>query len=346
MFQAISSGINTAIAQVVLLTIYPKDKRGGIMGWYGLSLSAAPIVAPTIGGVFVDTVGWRMVFVVTLAFMTVGLFSSIFFFNDVMENRKDRFDIYSFVLSALAFGGVTIGLGNARKMNYLFFLPLIIGIISSVLFIKRQNTLDSPFLDISVFKTREFSISMLSSCLLYMCMMGSSIIIPFFIQNTLGLSATASGLATLPGSLVLTIINPFIGKLYDKYGMRMPAIIGVIFTILGYLGMSMVDINTSLLYVALMHTAKCLGIAIMMMGFLTWGISSVAKEKTAHANALFNSLRMLSGGIGQVLFVSVITGVSTIIQGKEGGGDGGEDCIPLYGCCLHNPASLLFLFYS
>ena len=131
-FQAISSGINTAIAQVVLLTIYPKDKRGGIMGWYGLSLSAAPIVAPTIGGIFVDTVGWRMVFVVTLAFMTVGLFSSIFFFNDVMENRKDRFDIYSFVLSALAFGGVTIGLGNARKMNYLFFLPLIIGFISSV----------------------------------------------------------------------------------------------------------------------------------------------------------------------------------------------------------------------
>lgn len=68
-----------------------------------------------------------------------------------------------------------------------------------------------------------------------------------------------------------------------------------------------------------MHSAKCMGIAIMMMGFLTWGISSVEKEKTAHANALFNSLRMLSGGMGQVLFVSMISGVSSRIQGKEGG---------------------------
>ena len=86
--QAISSSINTAIAQVVLLTIYPVEKRGSIMGWYGLSLSAAPIIAPTIGGLFVDTLGWRMVFVVTILLMTVGLISSLFCFEDVMENRR------------------------------------------------------------------------------------------------------------------------------------------------------------------------------------------------------------------------------------------------------------------
>ena len=68
-----------------------------------------------------------------------------------------------------------------------------------------------------------------------------------------------------------------------------------------------------------MHSAKCMGIAIMMMGFLTWGISTVEKEKTAYANALFNSLRMLSGGMRQVIFVSVVSGVSSRIQGKEGG---------------------------
>ena len=72
LLQAISSSINTAMAQVVLLTIYPVEKRESIMGWYGLSLSAAPIAAPTIGGLFVDTVGWRMVFVVTTIFMAVA----------------------------------------------------------------------------------------------------------------------------------------------------------------------------------------------------------------------------------------------------------------------------------
>ena len=319
LLQAISSSINTAMAQVVLLTIYPVEKRGSIMGWYGLSLSAAPIVAPTIGGLFVDTVGWRMVFVVTTIFMAVALVSSLFCFEDVMENRKDKFDISSFVLSVLAFGGISLALGNAGRMNYLFFVSLVLGISSGVLFVRRQNALTTPFLDVSVLKNRNFAISVASSCMLYMCMMGNSIIIPLFLQNTLGSSVTVSGLVTLPGSLVLTILNPFTGKLYDKYGMRRPAIVGALCVIVSYLGMSMVKMDTSYYYVALMHSAKCMGIAIMMMGFLSWGISSVEKEKTAHANALFNSLRMLSGGMGQVLFVSMISGVSSRIQGKEGG---------------------------
>ena len=317
--QAISSSINTAIAQVVLLTIYPVEKRGSIMGWYGLSLSAALIIAPTIGGLFVDSLGWRMVFVVTILLMTVGLISSLFCFEDVMKNRKDKFDISFFVLSVLAFGGISLALGNAGRMNYLFFLPLVLGIASGVLFVRRQNDLTSPFLDITVLKNRDFAISVVSSGLLYMCMMGSSIIIPLFLQNNLGSSATVSGLVTLPGSLVLTILNPFTGKLYDKYGMRGPAIVGALCVIAGYFGMTMVNMDTSYCYVALMHSAKCMGIAIMMMGFLTWGISSVEKEKTAHANALFNSLRMLSGAMGQVLFVSMISGVSSRIQGKDGG---------------------------
>ena len=248
-----------------------------------------------------------------------GLVSSLFCFEDVMENRKDKFDISSFVLSVLAFGGISLALGNAGRMNYLFFVSLVLGISSGLLFVRRQNALTTPFLDVSVLKNRNFAISVASSCKQYMCMMGNSIIIPLFLQNTLGSSATVSGLVTLPGSLVLTILNPFTGKLYDKYGMRGPAIVGALCVTAGYFGMTMVNMDTSYFYVSLMHSAKCLGIAIMMMSFLAWGISSVEKEKTAHANALFNFLRMLSGAMGQVLFVSMISVVSSRIQGKDGG---------------------------
>ena len=70
--QACSNGITTSLAQVVLLTIYPPEEKGTIMGWYGLSLGAAPVIAPTIAGLFVDTVGWRMIFIVGMFFITIS----------------------------------------------------------------------------------------------------------------------------------------------------------------------------------------------------------------------------------------------------------------------------------
>ena len=184
--QAVSSGITTAMAQVVILSIYPKEKRGSAMGWYGLVLGAAPIIAPTIGGVFIDTVGWRMIFVFTLILMVIGFIFTLFTFDNVLENEKKKFDLYSFILSALTFGGVTLGLGNARRMDALFFVPLIIGIIAGVIFTRRQLSLSSPFLDLTVFRKRNFTLSVVISVFFYMCMMGSSILIPLYLQSVLG----------------------------------------------------------------------------------------------------------------------------------------------------------------
>ena len=316
--QAVSSGITTAMAQVVILSIYPKEKRGSAMGWYGLVLGAAPIIAPTIGGVFIDTVGWRMIFVFTLILMVIGFIFTLFTFDNVLENEKKKFDLYSFILSALTFGGVTLGLGNAIRMDALFFVPLIIGIIAGVIFTRRQLSLSSPFLDLTVFRKRNFTLSVVISVFFYMCMMGSSILIPLYLQSVLGYSATISGLTTLPGSLVMAVSNPFTGKLYDKFGMRKLSIFGALSVILSYFGMSMCSIETSLIFVALMHGVKCLGVAFMMMPFVTWGITSVEKEKTAHANALLNALRSVGGAIGQTVFVSIMTGVGLKSSGVMG----------------------------
>ena len=149
-------------------------------------------------------------------------------------------------------------------------------------------------------------------------MMGSSILIPLYLQSVLGYSATISGVTTLPGSLVMAVSNPFAGKLYDKFGMRKLSIFGALSVIISYFGMSMCSIETSLIFVALMHGVKCLGVAFMMMPFVTWGITSVEKEKTAHANALLNALRSVGGAIGQTVFVSIMTGVGLKSSGVMG----------------------------
>lgn len=110
--QASGNGILTSMAQVILLTVFPEDKRGTIMGWYGLSVGAAPVIAPTLAGVLVDSFGWQMIFYIDAVIMAVSFVFALIVFRDVLETKKQKFDVSSFVMSAVAFGGVTLGIGN------------------------------------------------------------------------------------------------------------------------------------------------------------------------------------------------------------------------------------------
>lgn len=126
-----------------------------MMGWYGLASTAAPIIAPTIAGVLVDTVGWKYIFIYTMIIMIISLILSVVNFGDVLELQDIKFDITSFVLSIFAFGGITLGIGNIGSYgiaSLMSWVPLLIGICGAVFFVMRQFKLDKPFLDIRILK--------------------------------------------------------------------------------------------------------------------------------------------------------------------------------------------------
>lgn len=310
--QAMSNGITTSMAQVLLLTIYPPEKKGTIMGWYGLSVGAAPVIAPTIAGILVDVASWRMIFIITLVILLTSFVYSVIVFEDVLETTKKKFDFLSFILSGIAFGGVTFGVGNAAGglLQLKAWLPFVLGIVSGVWFILRQLKIETPFLDIRVFRSRVFTVSVISSMFLYFIMMGSSIMMPLYVQSILGKSATISGLVTLPGSLAMAIVSPYAGKLYDKFGMRMLAIVGSIGLFIPALGMAMLTMNTPIWVAAVLQIVRCIAIGCIMMPFVTWGVTSLSEKETAHGNALLTALRTIAGAIGTAVFVGIMTSVS------------------------------------
>ncbi|MBR1598970.1 MAG: multidrug efflux MFS transporter [Lachnospiraceae bacterium] len=311
--QACSNGITTSLAQVVLLTIYPPEKKGTIMGWYGLSVGAAPVIAPTIAGLFVDTVGWRMIFIVTLCILAAALLFAFLCFDDVLDTEIRKFDVLSFILSAFAFGGLTLGIGNISRgiTNPEAYVPLIIGVIGSIYFVYRQLHIKQPFLELRVFRQRQFTISVLGSMFLYFIMMGGSVIMPIYVQTILGKSATISGLATLPGSLAMAIVSPFAGKIYDKLGMKKLAVCGTIGLFFSSLGMSFITISTPVWVASALFVIRCIAIGCMMMPFVTWGVSGVSAEQIADGNALITSLRTIAGAVGSAVFVGIMTFVSS-----------------------------------
>lgn len=247
--QACGNGVLMSAAQVIILTVYPEGKKGTMMGTYGLATTAAPIIAPTIAGLMIDAFGWKSIFYLVLVIMVISFIISSIVFEDVLELQNKKFDFLSFVESIIAFGGITLGIGNISAFGLISVeagIPLLLGAVVCVFFVVRQCKLEKPFLDITILNNRNYAVSVISSMVLYLVMMGSSVMMPLYVQTVMGYSAVVSGLVTLPGSFATAVISPFAGRLYDKMGIKNIFIIGSAGLLLSNLGMFFLTVDTPL----------------------------------------------------------------------------------------------------
>jgi len=317
--QGCGNGLLSSMAQVIILTIYPPERIGTVMGWYGLSIGVAPIISPTIAGLLVDSVGWRMIFVIAIAIMSLSLLCAVFIFEDVLPTMRKKFDVISLFISALAFGGVTFAVGNIGTydfVSYQVLMSLIIGIISSVIFAWRQLRIEVPFLDIRVLKNLDFSVSLTATVILQLLLLGSSIIFPVYVQQIKGYSATISGLVVLPGSLAMAVISPFAGSIYDWVGMKLLFTIGPTILAISNYAIFHIDVHQSIWIVSFINVFRCIALASLLMPLVTWAMKDVPKIKASDATALYNSIRFVGGAIGSALVISIMTKVANTI-GKD-----------------------------
>lgn len=315
--QAGANGVLSPLGQVVLLTIYPPEKKGSIMGWYGLSLGAAPVLAPTIVGLLIDIMSWRMVFVLPLIIMIASFIIAVFVFENVIETSRVPFHAVSFFSCLLTFGGITFGIGNIGTCPFFSIwiaLPLVIGLVAGAFFIYCQLHEAQPFLELRTFSNRHFTMSVFGSMILYITTMSSVVLLPLYVQNIEGYSATISGLVTLPGSLVMAVISPVAGKIYDKIGMKCILLIGTICLLFSNFGMYFIKLNSPLWIAALLNVFRQSEVGCLLMTFVAWGTESLPQNYISHGTVLLTSLRTIAGSAGMSLSV----GIMTLIAGKHG----------------------------
>lgn len=320
-FQAMGASIVVSMTQVVIFHVFPEGERGSMMGMYGLAVGAAPILAPALAGMVIDLWGWRMVFTISLGIAALAIIFGLLWMRDVLETERQDFDVLSMIECSIGLSGLMIGLGNITTNPFISIsvaLPLAVGAIGLIVFSYRQLSANSPFLDLRLFKNREFTLGVIGSMFLYAGMMGASTLIPLYVQTVRNMSATVSGVVTIPGSLVMILINPFAGRLYDKLGIRKLFVLGSGLMLVGCLGMSFLEEDTPLIIVVTMFALRQAAIGCMMMPVATWAMSSLSKRATADGTAILTTLRTVAGAIGSAIFVSLSSAVttnSTLIHG-------------------------------
>lgn len=308
--QASGAGIMMPLLQTILFLVFPIEKRGQAMGMFGLVIAFAPAIGPTLSGWLVDQFHWRSVFYVVLPIAIINIVGAYIFLKDVTEQRDIKVDVTSIILSTIGFGGLLYGFsiaGNVGWGSIQVYGTMIIGAISLFIFITRQLKLDQPMLEFRVFKDKIFSLTTGLGMIVFMSMIGTAVILPLFMQNMLGFSALDSGLVLLPGAIVMGIMNPITGKLFDMFGARYLAIGGFfILTVTTFLFTDL-STETTLMYMAVLNAVRMLSISMVMMPVTTAGLNQLPESLIPHGTAMSNTFRQMSGAIGTAVLVTVMS---------------------------------------
>ncbi len=313
MIQAVGAGIILPLQMIVVLYIFPIEKRGSAMGLIGLAMNFAPAIGPTFSGWVVQNYHWNMLFYFILPFALIDVLVAIFVLKNVGETGNPKLDLMSVIYSTLGFGGLLFGLSNASSHDFISVnvaLPIVVGIISLILLVNRSNHSKEPLLNFGIFKYKGYRLNLIISFVLTAGMYGAIMLLPIYLQNIREMTPMESGMTLLPGAIVMAVMSPITGRMFDKYGSKRLAMSGLTLVTVGTFIIGLIDLNTPIVSIVLLQVVRSLGFALTLMPIQTAAFNAVPLELAAHASAMFNTQRQLAGSMGTALFVVVMTVVS------------------------------------
>lgn len=308
--QAAGAAIMMPVLMNVMLVSFPIEKRGAAMGVFGLIIMFAPAIGPTLSGWIVEHYNWRMLFIFIAPISLLIFLSGIFLLKDKKEKVDLRLDFLSVVLSTLGFGGLLYGFssaGNAGWGSPQVYLSLIIGVISLILFISRQSRLKEPMLSFTVFKFPSFALASIIIMIINMALFSGFLMLPIYAQSIRGISPMDTGLMLLPGAVLNAFLSPVTGRLFDKYGGRILAVIGLTITTVTTYFFSQLTFETSYVSLIVLHALRMIGMALTMMPVSTNGLNELPARFYPHGTAMNNTLNQVSGAIGTALLVTIMS---------------------------------------
>nr|WP_210023300.1 MULTISPECIES: DHA2 family efflux MFS transporter permease subunit [unclassified Paenibacillus] len=313
--QAAGTGLLFPLLTNVVFAIVSIDKRGSAMGTIGIVITFAPAIGPTLSGIIVEHFSWRVLF---YSVLPIALFVIIFAslkLKNMTETTKPKIDLLSLLLSTFGFGGIVYGFSSAGEghggwSSNEVLIPTAIGVVSLVLFTWRQLTMAEPLLDLRTFKYNVFRMSTLIMMIVMMAMFSAMMLLPIFLQNALGYSPLEAGLVMLPGGVVMGIMSPITGRLFDKFGAKWLAIIGLGLMANTLWQFAFITLSTSYSTIMILNTLLMLGISMLMMPVMTNALNELSPPLYPHGTAIISTLQQVAGAVGTALLVTVMTNSS------------------------------------
>jgi len=332
--QAAGTGIMMPLLMTTIMNVVPAQSRGRMMGRVGLVISLAPAIGPTLAGAVLETLNWRALFAIVLPIAIIALAMGAKWMTNLGETRAMPLDILSIPLAALGFGGIVFGLsqfgGHGGSGETVGIIALVVGAVALALFVWRQLVLqrvDDALLDLRVFRSGNFTIAVIVMTIVALAMFGTLTLLPQYLQNVVGLNALESGLILLPGSILMGLLGPVMGRVYDALGTRPLLIPGTILVSASLFFYSTVGENTPSWILIIVQTAMSIGLAMSFTPLFSASLGSLDRSLYSHGSAVLNTLQQVGGAAGvavltvaysAILHAGEDEGLSTAVAGAPG----------------------------
>lgn len=313
--QACASGMLMTFQMTTMISIYPIEKRGSILGLSSLVISAAPAIGPTISGLILEFLPWRWLFILVLPFMLLAFIVGYFKLPNFSTPRPIKIDyisvLISLVGSALALGSLTV-----FQINLWYgLLMLVSGLLIIAVFTKRQLHLKNPMLKVQIFTYPSFRWMTLVGIFAFMVLLGTEQLMPIYTEKIIGMGSFLSGLILLPGAICNAIAASFVGRWYDQYGPKWLITIGAIIMLISSIPLVMVNQHSSVAGLTIAYTFRMIGNAFVFSPALSEAFSDLSQTENSHGTALNNTLRQVFGAVSVTLCVVIANTPASLVTG-------------------------------
>ena len=306
--QGFSAGVAQPLVMATIFTVFPPDRRGMAMGVFGLGVVFAPAIGPTMGGLMIEYFSWRYVFFISLPFCVIAAGMGLLFMPTRRIPREiPPFDWLGFALLCISLFGLMTGIADGQREGWAsdaIVFRLAAGGLATLAFIFWELHTPRAMLDIRIFANLEFSAAALIAFIFGAGMMGSTYVMPVFVQTIIGFTPLLAGLMMMPAGLMLAFIFPIAGRMADAIPASTMIIGGLLLFSAGFALMCMADVDTTFWTLVGMVMVSRLGLGFINPSLNASSLKALPADKVRQGAGIANFMRQLGGAFGINLMVA------------------------------------------
>lgn len=299
--QACGGGFMLPVATAMIYRIFPPERRGMIMGIFGVVIMGAPAIGPLLSGYFVQDASWRLIFYINVPIGIAAAILSFFLMHEFPHSSKSKLDVVGFVTSTVGFFCLLFGFSNVSTDGWSspkVFLYIVVGVIFLAVFTIQELTVENPMLDLKVLKYPLFSLSVVIASVLYVALFVALFLLPIYLQNEMGYTAIKTGQFLTPAAIASAIVMLIAGRLFNRVGPRLLGGVGLLLLTGATYGFAHLSLDSTSNYIQVMYIIRSLGMGLAMMPVMTAGMNQVPVREIGQASAMSNAIRQVSASLG------------------------------------------------
>jgi DHA2 family multidrug resistance protein len=318
--QGFGAGALQPTEQAILRQTFSAKEQGMAMALFGMAVMIGPALGPTLGGLIIDHYSWPWIFYINVPVGILALFLVNRFVHEpedilaanraAAENQRKNLDWIGIALLSIGLAALQYVLEEGNRNDWfqsrLIGAFTLIALFALAAFVIRELTAPVPAVDLSLFKDSVFLSGTLIGAVMFAMLLAVTFLLPVFMQEVLGFSATQTGLALMPRSLVMMAATPIVGKLYNRVSPRAFVAFGVCLFAVSAVQMSHYTLQTTASGVISTLVIQGIAFSCLWVPLTTVALSSIERHRLSDATGLNSLIRQIGGSMGLAVFATLI----------------------------------------